>query len=186
MWVIVWSVLSSFKSQHGINRVRFACCRLFVQQKTGVKHWGQSDLGFVVSCMKGQVRQTRNLKAFTVWEASFLHELILFTDVLERRARGGLGRTGKDSVILCCGRVPGQVDTDDGGQVMFMFLMGMQQISHCAQQGSRWAPATAGERCDPGHDVPDGLSTAVHMEKSWFWGTGCLRGCICLRRQWTG
>lgn len=64
--VIVSSVLSSSKSQHGINGVRVDSCRLFVQQKTGVQNWGQSHLGFVVSYMKGQVRQNKKLKAFGV------------------------------------------------------------------------------------------------------------------------
>lgn len=66
MGVIASSVLSSFKSQHGISRVQVASCRLFVEHKTGVQNWGQSHLGFVVSYMKGQVRQTKKLKAFGV------------------------------------------------------------------------------------------------------------------------
>lgn len=70
-----------------------ASCRLFVQQKTGVKNWGQSDLGFVVSYMKGQVRQTKNLKAFAVWEASFLNEIILFTCAGEEEQGVGLENT---------------------------------------------------------------------------------------------
>lgn len=87
------------------------------------------------------------------------------------------------------------MDTYDGRQAIFTFRTGMQQISHFTQQGFRWVTATAGERCDPGHDVTDGLNTALHMEKSWF--TCCLRSraftvliaqvaqCIYLSRQRT-
>lgn len=160
MWVRVWSLLNHSMASTGWD----VSCRLFVQQKTGVKNWGQSDLGFVVSYMKGQVRQTKHLKTFAVWEASFLHEIILFTHVQRRRARSGLDNTGKCSVVGDC-QVRG---TRDGRQAIFTFCMGVQQISHLAQQGFRWVTATAGERCDPGHSVTDRLNTALHMEKSWF------------------
>lgn len=131
MWVRVWSLLNHSMASTGWD----VSCRLFVQQKTGVKNWGQSDLGFVVSYMKGQVRQTKHLKTFAVWEASFLHEIILFTHVQRRRARSGLDNIGKCSVVGDC-------------QVRGTHVMEDRQSSHSAWECSKsviWLSKASGE-----------------------------------------
>lgn len=74
------------------------------------------------------------------------------------------------------------MDTYDGRQEIFMFHMGMQQISHFAQQGFRWVTATAGERSDPGHGVTDRLNTTLHKE-SWFTCCSRLRAFTVLIAQ---
>lgn len=71
----------------------------FVQQKTGVQNWGQSHLGFVVSYMRVQVRQTKSSKHLGSEKLPFFMKRYADTH-WRRKARGGPGDTGKYSVVV--------------------------------------------------------------------------------------
>lgn len=125
MWVIVWSVLSSFKSQHGINRVRhllqaFSSTEKW-SQKTGVKvTW---DLWLYEGTSKANQKSQSIFSHFQSENLPFSWNDFVWT-CWRRRARGGLGNREKYSVVGDC-------------QVRWTHMMGDRQSSHSAWECSK-------------------------------------------------